>query len=202
MFTLLELDLAALFTQIDISLLEKVIRTVGVYVGIIVLIRLAGKRLLAQMNNLDLVVILLLSNVVQNAIIGPDNSLVGGLVGAVVLVAFNAGIDRLAQVTPWLRRLVEGKPTQIIENGHPDEPALERLGITHDELDLAISRLGANDVSEVKRARLVPGGDIVIDMDPDLRPATVAELRAAVAEIKALVAPGVPEPPAGSQPEQ
>ncbi len=78
-------------------LAEKVIRTVAVYLGVLLLLRLAGKRDLAQLNTSDLVVLLLLSNVVQNAVIGDDNSLVGGLVGAVALVAVNSVIVRLVQ---------------------------------------------------------------------------------------------------------
>ena len=85
------------FLSMDISLWEKVLRTIVVYLGIAILIRVAGKRLLAQMSSLDLVVVLLLSNVVQNAIIGPDNSVLGGMIGAVVLIGFNAGLDRLAE---------------------------------------------------------------------------------------------------------
>lgn len=108
----MNVDWVSLFSAIDIPWLEKVVRTVAVYLGIAVLIRLAGKRLMAQMNSLDLVVVLLLSNVVQNAIIGEDNSLVGGLLGAVVLVAVNAGLDRLAQAHPTLHAVIEGdRPT-------------------------------------------------------------------------------------------
>ena len=79
---------------------EKVIRTVAVYLGILIVIRVAGKRLMGQMNSQDLVVVLLLSNVVQNAIIGEDNSLVGGLLGAVVLVVVNAGLDHWTLRSP------------------------------------------------------------------------------------------------------
>jgi len=82
------------YLSIDISVWEKLVRTVVVYLAIAILIRVAGKRLLAQMNSLDLVVVLLLSNVVQNAIIGPDNSLLGGLLGAAVLIGFNAIVDQ------------------------------------------------------------------------------------------------------------
>lgn len=76
--------------HMGVPVLDKAIRTVGVYLGIVVLLRLVGKRDLAQLNSFDLAVIMLLSNVVQNAIIGPDNSLTGGLLGAVILVALNA----------------------------------------------------------------------------------------------------------------
>lgn len=99
------------FLTLDIPLWEKVLRTIVVYLGIAILIRVAGKRLLAQMNSLDLVVVLLLSNVVQNAIIGPDNSVLGGMVGAVVLVAFNALLDRVATFNSFGRWLLFGRGT-------------------------------------------------------------------------------------------
>ena len=76
---------------------EKVLRTIAVYFAIVFLLRLFGKRELAQLNSFDLVVLLLLSNVVQNALIGPDNTLVGGLVGAVTLLALNAVVVRYAK---------------------------------------------------------------------------------------------------------
>ena len=88
--------------------LEKVARTVLVYVAVLLIIRVAGKRLMAQMNSLDLVVVLLLSNVVQNAIIGNDNSVTGGVLGAVVLVGVNTLLDRWAMVDPRVAWLVGG----------------------------------------------------------------------------------------------
>lgn len=195
MLTALDLDLLALFTHIDITVWEKVIRTIVVYLVIAILVRIAGKRLLAQMNSLDLVVVLLLSNVVQNAIIGPDNSLIGGLIGAVVLVLFNAGLDRLLQASPRLRVLVEGRPADLIVDGRIDRSALRRLGLTEDELDVAIGHLGADHVEEVDLAKLLPGGQLTVDLAPDARPATRAELRDAVADI--LAALDARLPPAG-----
>ena len=100
--------------QIQIPILEKVLRTVGVYVGMAILLRLAGKRDLAELNTFDLVVMLLLSNVVQNSIIGNDNSLLGGLLGAAVLLAVNAIIVRLAARYTWIAHLFEGKPTDLV----------------------------------------------------------------------------------------
>lgn len=98
----------------EITAWDKVIRTVLVHVGLLVLIRLLGRRILAQMDSIDLVLVLLLSNVVQNAIIGPDNSVVGGLIGAVVLVLTNQALDRWAQHSP---RIMEGSQTVLISDG-------------------------------------------------------------------------------------
>ena len=116
---------------------EKVIRTVAVYLGILIVIRVAGKRLMGQMNSQDLVVVLLLSNVVQNAIIGEDNSLVGGLLGAVVLVVVNAGPRPLDPAQPATglvaRRQAHGgrqgraaRPTGARPPGHEPGGAQQR----------------------------------------------------------------------------
>jgi uncharacterized membrane protein YcaP (DUF421 family) len=176
------------FLTIDTGLLDKVLRTIVVYLAIAVLIRVGGKRLLAQMNSLDLVVVLLLSNVVQNAIIGPDNSVLGGLVGACVLVGFNALVDRFVEGTTLGRRLLVGTPTDLISDGRVDAPALSRLGISVAELDLALRRQGADAVSEVERATLEPEGVIVVTLKPEERDATLLQLRESVAELKELIA--------------
>ena len=89
---------------------EKILRTIFVYTAVALLIRLFGRRILAQLNLSDLVVVLLLSNVVQNAVIGNDNSLLGGMVGAVTLVAVNAGVNRLTAMSPTAERLFEAVP--------------------------------------------------------------------------------------------
>lgn len=166
---------------------EKVIRTVLVYLGIAVIIRVAGKRLMAQMNTLDLVVVLLLSNVVQNAIIGDDNSLSGGMLGAVVLVAVNAVLERVAGRYPWLDRIVEGRPTDIVVDGRTDNAALRRLGMNHYELHSALRHQGADAVHEVKHASLAPGGTIAVDLNPDDQNASQGDLRRAVEELKSYI---------------
>src|SRR3954454_5432627 len=95
-------------THLDLSYLEKAIRTVAVYGALAVLLRLAGKRDLAQLNSFDLVVVLLLSNVVQNAVIGDDNSLTGGLLGAGVLIVVNSLVVRASVASPPIAKLFEG----------------------------------------------------------------------------------------------
>jgi uncharacterized membrane protein YcaP (DUF421 family) len=175
------------FITIDTGLLDKVLRTILVYLAIAVLIRIGGKRLLAQMNSLDLVVVLLLSNVVQNAIIGPDNSVLGGVVGAVVLVGFNALVDRFAELTPLGRRLFFGTPTDLITDGRVDTGALARLGISVGELDLALRRQGADEVEEVERATLEPEGVIVVSLKPQERDVSLKDLNAAIAELRDVI---------------
>lgn len=161
--------------QIQIPVLEKVLRTVGVYAGMAILLRLAGKRDLAELNTFDLVVMLLLSNVVQNSIIGNDNSLLGGLLGAAVLLAVNAIIVRLAVRYTWLAHLFEGKPTDLVRNGKI-VGNLRRLGLRHGDVAVALRRQGAGTVKEVERATLEPGGSIVVNLKDEAQDATVADL--------------------------
>ena len=159
---------------------EKVIRTVAVYLGILIVIRIAGKRLMGQMNSQDLVVVLLLSNVVQNAIIGEDNSLIGGLIGAATLVLVNAGLDRLTLRIPWLAWLLDGRPTVVVTDGILDHRALLHLGMTPEELDNAIQAQGADSLSQVRRVAVEPGGSVTVELNPDARTATIGDLRRAV----------------------
>src|SRR3978361_1884976 len=112
----------------EIGAPEKILRTVAVYLALAVLLRLAGKRDLAQLNSCELVVMLLLSNVVQNAVIGPDNSLTGGILGAVVLVAFNAVLVRVSVSSDRMHRLLDGTSTVLAARGGWNVPALRRGG--------------------------------------------------------------------------
>lgn len=176
------------FITMDIGLGEKVLRTIVVYLAIAILLRVAGRRLMAQMNSLDLVVVLLLSNVVQNAIIGPDNSVLGALIGAVVLIGFDLLMDLLTQRSRRLRHLLEGRPVELVKDGHADRAALAQVGISDRELALALSRQGIDEVSQVKVASLETAGDLLIDLKPGERPASRDDLAAAVAELKALIA--------------
>lgn len=164
--------------QVQIPLLEKVLRTVLVYGGLAVLLRLGGKRDLAQLNSFDLVVMLLLSNVVQNAVIGNDNSLSGGLFGAAVLIAINAVVVRLCNRYPRLTRVFEGSPTLLVRDGQPVAGALHRLGLRRSDVTAACRQQGADDISEIKEATLSPGGTIVVTLDDDARDVTLRDLRA------------------------
>lgn len=169
----------------QITPVEKIARTVLVYLGIAIVIRICGKRLMAQMNSLDLVVVLLLSNVVQNAIIGNDNSLIGGLLGALVLVLVNAGLERLAHRVPAVRYALEGRDTEVIRDGSVDRSALSRLGMTEGELSNALRHQGADSPSEVALASLEPGGSVTVNLKRDDQAASYGDLRRAVEELRA-----------------
>jgi uncharacterized membrane protein YcaP (DUF421 family) len=175
-----------LFTM-GIPTAEKAIRTVAVYLGILILLRLAGKRDLAQLNSFDFVVLLLLSNVVQNAIIGNDNSLVGGLLGAAILVAGNSVVVRVVRRNDLAVRLFEGTPTVLVTDGQLDAAAVKRLGLRVEDVIQAVRHQGANDVEEVKRAVLEPGGSIVVVLREDEENATKADVRRLDAKLDALL---------------
>ena len=143
-----------------LPVLEKILRPIVVYVFLVVGLRLAGKRELAQLNPFDLVVLLTLSNTVQNAIIGNDNSVTGGLLGAATLLAVNYLVVRFLYGHARVDRIVEGEPDVLIENG---KIKTERLGeelITLAELQAAAHRQGFASLDEVERAALEPGGTL------------------------------------------
>lgn len=170
-----------------IPIAEKVMRTIGVYLGVLLLLRLAGKRDLAQLNTFDLVVLLLLSNVVQNAVIGNDNSLLGGLIGAVVLIVTNSVIVRLARRSDPIDRLLEGAPTTLATDGHMDDAALARLGLRRADVVLALRKQGATSLDSVDQAVLEPGGSILLTLKDAAEPATRADVARIEAKLDALL---------------
>src|SRR4029453_2560986 len=117
---------------------EKILRTILVYAAVGLLIRIFGRRMLAQLNLSDLVVVLLLSNVVQNAIIGDDNSLTGGLLGALTLVVVDYLFDRIAFMINGSERFFDGKPVTLVADGQVDKAKLRRIGIRDGELNTVL----------------------------------------------------------------
>ena len=138
---------------------EKLIRTLLVYLFLIVGLRLAGKRELSQLNPFDLVVLLLLSNTVQNAIIGNDNSLLGGMIGAGALFAINSLVVRGLYHYGKLDA-IEGKPDMLVRNGRLLRHHLERELITVSELQAAARRQGLPSLAHVQECRLETGGSL------------------------------------------
>jgi uncharacterized membrane protein YcaP (DUF421 family) len=137
---------------------EKALRTLGVYVFLLVGLRVAGKRELGQLNPFDLVVLLVLSNTVQNAIIGNDNSLVGGLLGAAILLGLNYAVVRVLYRHPTLNRLIAGDPAVLVEDGKIMQRRLARELITKAQLESAARRQGIENLAAVKTCRLETGG--------------------------------------------
>jgi uncharacterized membrane protein YcaP (DUF421 family) len=139
-------------------IVEMIIRPILIYVFLIVGLRLAGKRELAQLNPFDLVVLLTLSNTVQNAIIGPDTSVVGGMIGASTLLLVNYAIVVLAYRNRKLGEIIEGGPDQLIFHGKVNEDRLCAEKITREELEAAARKQGFPSLKEVDQAILYPGG--------------------------------------------
>ena len=146
--------------QMGLPLAEKVARPVVVYFFLVAGLRLAGKRELAQLNPFDLVVLLLLSNTVQNAIIGNDNSVTGGLVGAATLLALNWIVVRFLFKHERIDRIVEGHGDVLIEGGRIRQDRLDKELITRAELEAAAHKQGFGSLQDVERAALEPGGSL------------------------------------------
>jgi uncharacterized membrane protein YcaP (DUF421 family) len=180
----------AMFVE-QIPLAEKILRTVLVYALIAVLFRVAGKRGLANLNTFDFVVIFLLSNVVQNAVIGNDTSLTGGAVGAVTLVTVNAVVNRVIASNATAARVFDGNPTTVISGGHVVNRALRHLGLRRSELDHAVRLQNGDDVAEVQHGSLEPGGQLVLTLKHSEQGATkadIAEVTARLSRIETLLA--------------
>jgi uncharacterized membrane protein YcaP (DUF421 family) len=143
---------------IGIPVGEKILRTLCVYVFLLVGLRLAGKRELGQLNPFDLVVLLLLSNTLQNAIIGNDNSLTGGLIGAATLLLINWIVVRYLYRHPVVARWFEGDADVLIHKGEVQETRLARELITRAELEAAARRQGIEELHLVESCRLEIGG--------------------------------------------
>jgi uncharacterized membrane protein YcaP (DUF421 family) len=163
---------------------EKTLRPVAVYFFLVVALRVFGKRELAQLNPFDLVVLLSLSNTVQNAIIGNDNSLTGGLIGALTLLAVNYIVIRFLFRHRRLDELFEGKPTVLVEEGKVLKHALAKELLTGADLSTVLHRQGFDSLAEVHRCVLEPGGTFYIQRKlPDLDSVQHAEVMTRLSEL-------------------
>lgn len=177
-------DVLSHMFHLPLPVLEKLLRPVVVYVVLIVLLRLFGKRELAQLNPFDLVVLLSLSNTVQNAIIGDDNSVTGGIIGAFGLLAINWLVVRTLYSSPRLTRALQGTSTVLIRDGKIDSKAVKHESLTNEELIEVIHRQGFEHLNQVRRCELEPNGSFYVEaMDPSPIEKQHAEL---IAKIDAL----------------
>jgi len=145
---------------LGLPVLEKILRPVIIYVVLVIGLRLAGKRELAQLNPFDLVVLLTLSNTVQNAIIGNDTSVTGGIIGAATLLLVNYLVVRFLYGHRQIEQIVEGDADALIENGQVNMERLQKEIITLAEMEAAAHKQGFASLSEVEQAVLEPGGTI------------------------------------------
>jgi len=143
---------------LGLPILEKIMRPIIVYAALVLLLRVFGKRELAQLNPFDLVVLLSLSNTVQNAIIGNDNSVTGGLIGAFSLLLINYLVVRFLFRHRRIDQIVEGSPTVLVENGKVQRKGLAKELLTESELLTVAHRQGFSNLGEIQSCVLEPGG--------------------------------------------
>jgi uncharacterized membrane protein YcaP (DUF421 family) len=151
--------------HLDLTVAEKVVRSVLIYAFLVIALRVVGKRELGQTNTLDLVVLLLIANAVQNGIIGNDLSVTGAVIGATTLFVVNEFLNRTTYLAPWTGRALEGDPTYLVRHGEPRTRELFRASISLPELRAIARRQGFADLSEVKTAILETNGAISMFKD-------------------------------------
>lgn len=149
--------------HLQLPILEKLLRPICVYLVLIILVRIFGKRELAQLNPFDLIVLLSLSNTVQNAIIGDDNSITGGIIGAFGLLAINWLVVRALYNSPRMTRALEGRSAVLVRDGKVDKEALKRESLTREELIEVIHRQGFEHLHDVGRCELEPNGTFYVE---------------------------------------
>lgn len=177
--------------SLPVPLLEKIVRPIVVYLALILLLRVFGKRELAQLNPFDLVVLLSLSNTVQNAIIGDDNSLSGGIIGAITLLSVNWLVVRILYSAPRVNQLLTGHERTLILDGMVDHAALKRELLTEEELLAVVHRQGFEGFYEVAKCQIEPNGAFYIEglkpsSDDSRHGELMAKLTALGEEMKAM----------------
>jgi uncharacterized membrane protein YcaP (DUF421 family) len=148
--------------DLDQPVVEKVLRSLLVFAFLVFALRLAGKREVGQLNVLDMAVLLLVSNALQNAMIGDDNTLIGGMIGASVLFGANYLFVRLTFRSEGARRVLEGSATTLVADGAPVERNLRREAIPATELLSIVRERGFSDFSQLDRVELEPNGHLTI----------------------------------------
>lgn len=146
----------------EITILEKILRSAVIYFFVLIAFRFAGKREVGQLTPFDLVVLLIISNVVQNAVIGPDNSLSGGIIGATTILVLNYLVVRIAYRSPKVRHILEPSPTLLIHDGRVLHTNLKKELITMEDLDAALRKNGILDYQLVQVAVLEENGNISV----------------------------------------
>ncbi|MDQ2832962.1 MAG: DUF421 domain-containing protein [Acidobacteriota bacterium] len=149
--------------HLHVPVLEKILRPMIVYLSLIGFLRVFGKRELAQLNPFDLVVLLSLSNTVQNAMIGDDNSVSGGVIGALSLLTINWLLTRVLFRLPRLNGALSGTETVLIRHGVVDWKAAEKEALTEMELRSVLHKQGYDDFNEVEKCVLEPNGNFYIE---------------------------------------
>ena len=177
--------------HMQLPLLEKILRPVIVYLCLIVFLRVFGKRELAQLNPFDLVVLLCLSNTVQNSIIGDDNSVSGGIVGVLSLLTINWALTRVLFRSPKLSMVLEGEKTVLIRHGVVDWDAAKKEALSEIELRSVLHKQGFDRYEEVEKCVLEPNGNFYMEgiksmSDDAQRAELMREIKALSVEVREL----------------
>jgi uncharacterized membrane protein YcaP (DUF421 family) len=175
--------------HLHLPILEKIIRPMIVYLCLILFLRLFGKRELSQLNPFDLVVLLSLSNTVQNAMIGDDNTVSGGIIGAFSLLAINWLLTRMLFRSPRLSVALEGTETVLIRSGAVDWEATKREALTELELRSVLHKQGFDSFEEVDKCVLEPNGNFYMEgiksmSDDAQRAAMMSAIESLTREVK------------------
>ena len=144
----------------EVTVLERVARAAVGYGFLLLAFRLTGKRQVGQLTPFDLVVLLIISNVLQNAMIGPDNSITGGLIGACTIFALNGLVARMTFASRRLEQLIDGTPTQLVHDGNVDAAAMAKELVTRAELHAALREAGISSVADARFVMLESTGRI------------------------------------------
>lgn len=144
----------------EVPVMEKIIRAAVGYLFLLIVFRLMGKRQVGQLTPFDLVVLLIVSNVLQNAMIGDDNSITGGLIGVLTIFVLNGAVARLTFHVPRLEQLIDGIATPLVHEGTVDDAALRRELVTRAELCAALREQGIDHVADASWAMLESTGKI------------------------------------------
>jgi uncharacterized membrane protein YcaP (DUF421 family) len=172
--------------DVQVPLVDAILRAVLVYVAIVILIRIAGRRGLAEMSTFDIAVVLLMAEIVGGAAVGDDNSLTGAAIGALTLVAMDTGFNRLVHRSSLASRIFQGTPATVIRDGNLVEGALHKLRISQSELVHAIRGQHGDDLGEVDHAELTPSGKLVLTLKPDEQSATKGDIATLMEELRTL----------------
>lgn len=154
-----------------VTYLEKVVRPLLIYFVMVLLLRIFGKRELAQLNPIDFVLLLLISEAVQNSIIGDDTSLSGGVIGVATLLGVNYLMAFIKFRSQPIERLIEGSPITLIENGKINSEALKKEMMTEDDLEVIAHEEGLDKAGEIEKLTLDPNGTFLVDAKGDIKDA-------------------------------
>ena len=153
-------------SHLDISIIEKIVRPIFIYLFLLIGLRLGGRRELSQLNMMDFVVLLAVANAVQNGIIGHDESVSGAIIGATVLFVINGIAVLLTQRSRKIRRLLIGSEIILIKDGIKRQRSIRRERLSSDDVRQAITEAGAKEIADVELCVIEPNGHIVVRLKP------------------------------------